>query len=442
MKKKYFLLSLSLLANSICTFAQSSQLTVFNKIVFYDGYAAVSTAATPAGVVRLENSRYAKKLDTSEIANMQNTLSLDVKINALCDNYDRQGGVFFALVPVGEGITSPNKKTIEIGRFITPFMNKNVTPNEVSYNYNLNHLMGMFKNQTFLQKYDIWVEFFLFGVPYAAQKQISGCSGRTDVFEGTVTFSSDNNVNPVSDYIPKPLWSRLRMNKTNDSDFPGTAGRVFYFSNDTQLVDAGVHLVTSAHGAGQNGEEYVRRKHFVYLDDVEILNYTPGGLSCEPFRKYNTQANGIYGSSAQSASWWASWNNWCPGDKIPNRLIALGDIDPGSHSFKVSVPTGQFPSTNDEIFLSAFIYSKDNVVLDNAKFETVDYRIYPNPATDKVTISTSDDIQMVTVTDLNGRQLIRATSSVLNVQTLPAGIYLLQMEFKNGIKTTEKLVKN
>jgi len=442
MKKKYFLLSLFLLTNSICGFAQNSQLTVFNKIVFYDGYAATSTAATPAGVIRLENSRYAKKLSTADITSMQNTLSLDVKINALCDNYDRQGGVFLAFVPSGEAITSPNKKTIEIGRFITPFMNKNIAPNEVSYNYDLNHLMGLFKDQTFLQKYDVWVEFFLFGVPYAAQTQISGCSGRTDVFEGTVTFSSDANVNPVSDYIPKPLWSRLRMNKTNDSDFPGTAGRVFYFSNDTQLVDASVHLITSAHGAGQNGEEYVRRKHFVYFDDVEVTNYTPGGLSCEPFRKYNTQANGIYGNNVQSAAWWANWNNWCPGDKIPNRLIGVGDINPGEHSFKVSVPTGQFPNTNDEIFLSAFIYSKDNVVLDTEKVQTIDYKVYPNPTKDIIMVNASADVRKMKVTDVNGRQLMNETASSLNIQTLPAGIYFLQIEFENGLKTTEKIIKN
>src|SRR5690606_2718304 len=209
--------------------------------------------------------------------------------------------------------------------YITPFMNMNVAPNEVSYQYDLNHLIGIFKDATFLQNNDIWVEFFLFGVPYAAHKEIPGCAGREDVFQGTVNFTSAVNATVAQDYLPKPLWSRKRINKTTDSDFPGTAARMVSFSTDQDLVDAHVQLITSAHGANNGGEEYVRRQHLVYFDDVEFLKYTPGGLSCDPFRKYNTQANGIYGSSVQSTAWWAAWNNWCPGDKIPNRLIQLGN---------------------------------------------------------------------------------------------------------------------
>jgi len=159
MIKKYFLFSLICLTVSLNVFAQNYQLNAFNNVVFYDGYAATKTTATPAGIVRLDNSTYARKITATEIASFNNTLSLEVKINALCDNYDRQGGVFFSFVPTGENITSPNKKTIEIGRYITPFMNMNVAPNEVSYQYDLNHLIGIFKDATFLQNNDIWWSF-------------------------------------------------------------------------------------------------------------------------------------------------------------------------------------------------------------------------------------------------------------------------------------------
>lgn len=442
MIKKYFLFSLICLTVSLNVFAQNYQLNAFSNVIFYDGYAATKTNATPAGIVRLDNSRYARKITPTEIASFNNTLSLEVKINALCDNYDRQGGVFFAFVPTGESITSVNKKTIEIGRYITPFMNMNVAPNEVSYQYDLNHLIGIFKDATFLQNNDIWVEFFLFGVPYAAQKEIAGCTGREDVFQGTLNFTSAVNAGVAQDYLPKPLWSRLRMNKTTDTNFPGTAARVFYFGNDEDLVDAHVQLITSAHGANSGGEEYVRREHLVYFDDVEILKYKPGGLSCEPFRKYNTQANGIYGSTVQSTSWWANWNNWCPGDKIPNRLISLGTVSPGQHSFKVSVPTGKFINNNDEVFLSAFIYSKDNALLDNKKIEVIDYIVYPNPTTDIITINSSVDIKTTTLIDLNGKVLLTGSSKTINIQNMPSNTYILNIEFTNGVKTTEKIIKN
>ncbi|MEG0918098.1 MAG: peptide-N-glycosidase F-related protein [Myroides sp.] len=442
MIKKYFLFSLICLTVSLNVFAQNYQLNAFNNVVFYDGYAATKTTATPAGIVRLDNSRYARKITPTEIASFNNTLSLEVKINALCDNYDRQGGVFFAFVPTGENITSSNKKTIEIGRYITPFMNMNVAPNEVSYQYDLNHLIGIFKDATFLQNNDIWVEFFLFGVPYAAHKEIPGCAGREDVFQGTVNFTSAVNATVDQDYLPKPLWSRKRINKTTDSDFPGTAARMVSFSTDEDLVDAHVQLITSAHGANTGGEEYVRRQHLVYFDDVEVLKYTPGGLSCENFRKYNTQPNGIYGSSVQSTAWWAAWNNWCPGDKIPNRIIKLGNVATGSHSLKISIPSGQFPNSNDEVFLSSFIYSKDNALLDNKKVEVIDYVVYPNPTTDQITINATVDVKKTTLIDLNGKVLLNGSSKTLNIQNLPASTYILNIEFANGVRITEKIVKN
>ena len=442
MLKKYLLLaSLSLLSmNSII--AQNNQLNVFNKIVFYDGYATTKTSATPSGVVRLENSRYAKMLSSSDIANIQNTLNLKVTINSLCDNYDRQGGVFLAMVPKGSAITSTSKKTIEIGRFITPFMNKNVSPNEVTYEYELNHIVGMFKNTSFLQQYDIWVEFFLFGVPYAAQTQISGCTGREDVFEGSVDFVSTPSLNTFSpDASPKAFWSRLRMDNKNDSDFSGVAGRVYYFSNTEDLNNAYVQLITSSHGANSNGEEYVRRDHYVYFDDVEVLTYKPGGLSCEPFRKYNTQANGIYGSSVKSDASWASWNNWCPGDKIPNRIINLGTVAPGNHEFKLSVPLGRFVNSNDEIVISAFLFSEDNAVLSNKKIASIDYALYPNPTNDVLKIEANSEINQVRVFDINGKQLIVTKEVNIDISTLVKNTYIVQIEFNNGKKITEKIIK-
>lgn len=441
MKKNYFVSGVLALLMGTASFAQSNQLNVFNKIVFYNGYATTSTLPTPAGVERLANARYAKKIDATELSKVLNTLSLNVTIGALCDNYDRIGGAFFSMVPTGDPITSANKQTIEIGRFITPFMNKNVSPTEVSYSYDLNHLVGVLKDPAFLQTHDIWVEFFLFGVPTAAQTQVAGCAGREDVFEGTLTFETTSAANPTLSSLPKPLWNKIEMNKTTKSSFPGTAARVVYFSNDVEMKDAHVQLITSAHGAGSGGEEYVRRDHFVFFDDNQILTYKPGGLSCEPFRQYNTQGNGIYGTSAKSASWWAGWNNWCPGDKIPNRLISLGNVAPGDHSFTVTVPYGQFPNNDDKIVMSAFIYSNDNAVLANESFEVVDFTIYPNPTTDFIQVETTAEVKGLTVYDVTGKVLLKANNSKIDVSSLPNQMYLLEVELTNGKKMVEKIVK-
>ena len=61
------------------------------------------------------------------------------------------------------------------------------------------------------------------------------------------------------------------------------------------MADAQIYLILTNHGAGDFGEEYNRRTHFIYLDGENILTYKPGGFSCEPYRRYNSQGNGIYG---------------------------------------------------------------------------------------------------------------------------------------------------
>lgn len=441
MKKNYFVSGVLALLMGTASFAQSNQLNIFNKIVFYNGYATTSTLPTPTGVVRLANARYAKKIEATDLSKVLNTLSLNVTIGALCDNYDRIGGAFFSMVPTGDSITSANKQTIEIGRFITPFMNKNVSPTEVSYSYNLDHLVGVLKDPAFLQTHDIWVEFFLFGVPSAAQKQVAGCAGREDVFEGTLTFETTAGTNPKSSSLPKPLWNKNEMNKTTKSDFPGTAARIVYFSNDIELKDAYVQLITSAHGAGQGGEEYVRRDHFAYFDNNQVLKYKPGGISCEPFRQYNTQGNGIYGTSAKSTSWWTAWNNWCPGDKIPNRLIKLGNVLPGKHSFKVTVPSGQFPNNDDKIVVSAFLYSDDNAVLANKTFEVIDYSIFPNPTTDLIQVETTAEVKGLTIYDINGKMVLKSNETKVNISNLPNQIYMLEVELADGKKLVDKIIK-
>src|SRR5690554_2631169 len=97
---------------AVATYGQPPYSTnVFNQIVFYDGYAETVSEPTPEGVVRLSNDKYAAKLKGDQLDGLQKTLTIEVKIDALCDNYDRIGGVFVTLVPIGEDISSANKET-------------------------------------------------------------------------------------------------------------------------------------------------------------------------------------------------------------------------------------------------------------------------------------------------------------------------------------------
>lgn len=149
MKKTLLLLILCL--QGLFSTAQQTTLTVFNEILFYDGYAGVVSFPVPEGVIRHRNDLYAKKLTDAQLAAFGTTLTADITIKAACDNYDRIGNVNLAFVPKGATTYVPSEvPRIELGRFITPFMNKNIAPTQVPYTFNVDNIAKIVKDPAIL----------------------------------------------------------------------------------------------------------------------------------------------------------------------------------------------------------------------------------------------------------------------------------------------------
>lgn len=443
MKKTTWIKTVLLICFPVLLWGQSeTTINLLNKVVFYDGYAAIVNEPVPTGVERVDNTRYVTKLSDADRLNIQSNLKVEVKIGALCDNYDRIGGVFLNMVPKGEAVLSENTQRLEIGRFITPFMNKNRQPTTVPYEFDVSHLAAAFKSTEFSTAYDFWFELFVFGVPYAANNEVAGCKGRSDVFEGTLNLVTSGDTIQTDEFYIEPIATYVDFNKYSATDVPGTTTKLYTITLDKTLAEANFHLITSNHGANNNGEEYVRRKHFVYLNDAEILNYTPGGKSCEPYRQYNTQGNGIYGTGTKSESWWTEWNNWCPGDVIPNRYIALGDLEAGTHTFKITVPDAVFAENQGNFPLSLYLYSKYKPgTLGIADIKETSYSIYPNPTSDLLYIESSKLLKNTRLINSLGQVVLESKEKEINMAELATGVYILKIEFSNGVQTTERIVK-
>ncbi len=153
---------------------------------------------------------------------------------------------------------------------------------------------------------------------------------------------------------------RKDLNNYNATDVPGQTTRIVNFTLAQPVDNAVLHLIISNHGANAGGEEYVRRMHYVYLDDQLLKQFKPGGSSCEPFRQFNTQGNGIYSATEKPLRNWLSWNNWCPGDAIPNREIKLGNLAAGNHTIKIDVPDAVFMNAQGYFPISMYIQNSQN----------------------------------------------------------------------------------
>jgi hypothetical protein len=442
MRKIVFAFTICLL--SIYSIAQSN-INIMNGVVFFDGYAGVVSDPTPAGVIRFRNDLLTTKLSSQQLDSIGNQLTIKITISALCDNYDRIGGVNLAMVP--KGSTTYNTATvpkIEVGRFITPFMNKNVQPTSVPYTFVVNNIASILKSSDLNAAYDFWLELEVFGVPYAANTQIAGCSARNDVFKGRVDFIT-NGPNPNFDpsIVIKPLSFKADFNNYNAAatDNVGTTVKTINFTTTQPVYDATLYLITSNHGANTGGEEYVRRMHYVTFDGSSVLTYKPNGKSCEPYRQYNTQGNGIYGGSVQSASWWTSWNNWCPGDTISTRKISLGTLAAGNHTFVINVPDATFNGGEGNFPLSLYLQGSNVEVLNVEELNQSLIKIFPNPAKDIIQIETEKEISTIELIDASGKSILKETKNTINLIGLDSGIYFIQVHFMDGMKSSQRFIK-
>lgn len=433
--------------------------TVFDAVRFYDGYLVEKNPEDPTldGILRHRTSLYAIKLTDEQLAQIGDSLEMHVRVQACCDNYDRIGNVNIAFVPKGQETYKPDEvQRIEIGRFITPFMNKNKKPDTVPYEYKVPYLSYIFRDSELRAQYDIWVELEIFGVPYAANQQIKGCADRSDVFLGTLKFSTINENRGVTTdkdvlvpiVIKNPEYIAHNLNNYDEqaTDELGKTIKTYTFTVPKDVADGQLVLVTSNHGANEGGEEYNRRWHYIYYDGGEepVLVYKPGRNSCEPFRKYNTCPNGIYGYFKRTDETWQSFSNWCPGDVIDNRIIDLGEVKAGTHTVCISVPDAEFVGKQGDIPVSIFFQGLTEGILNNIEGVSVEESepLVTITKTGKTLVAgSSEGIVSIELRDLQGK-LVRQTEcgKTINCSGCASGIYLVSVELMNGIIETHKLL--
>ncbi|MCT2405938.1 peptide-N-glycosidase F-related protein [Chryseobacterium antibioticum] len=443
MYKKLFFLNI-LLAGLFQS--QTTQVNVISQATYYDGYAATVSDPVPAGLIRLSNTRYARKLTDAELNSFKAKIAMRVTIGALCDNYDRLGSVYLSMIPKNQPtytLSDTNVKRVEVGRYITPFMNKNRSPLEVPYTYDLSNLYSVFHDTGLRNAYDMYMELDVFGVPYAAQTQVAGCSGRIDVFSGTLNFfSTDTGATPTDYNNIVPILTYNTLNNYNSTNVPGETVRIVNFNLPNAVTNARFYVISTPHGANSGGEEYVRRQNYTYIDDVQMLTYTPGGISCEPYRVYNTQGNGIYGTVPKTLNEWTSWNNWCPGNSVPIRGFTLPNITAGNHTLKHTIPTAVFNQQQGDVYLSVYMQGKSNAALDVKDIKTVDVSIYPNPTSDFVNIKSKEDVVSISLFSIDGKKLAEThQESRIDLSPYSTGIYFVNIVLKGGITFKHKIIK-
>lgn len=432
----------------------SIPIRIYDSVVFYDGYRLKDNPDIDLkdGILRHYCSLYAIKLTDEQLNSLGEKLDLNVYVEACCDNYDRIGNINLALVEKGaESYVPEETQRIELGRFITPFMDKNKEPKVVPYSYGVNYLSSLLRDADLRAKYDLWLEFELFGVPYAANEQIAGCAGRSDVFAGTLEFVTNAPAQPthgnilVPIVIKKPEYIAGNLNNYNEAgtDTIGKTTKTYTFNVPEDVADAQLVLITSNHGANAGGEEYNRRKHFVYVDGELVLTYIPGRTSCEPFRKYNTQYNGIYGLRKKTDAAWQSFSNWCPGDVIDNRIISLGAYTAGEHKVMIRVPDAKFADKQGDIPVSLYFHGlkEGQLPADVAEIDVEPIGVDIVTKGGLLYVETEKDVRMVEIYSYAADRLHRQwNNNPILLEPFGHGVYVVCVELADGHVLARKVI--
>lgn len=118
-------------------------------------------------------------------------------------------------------------------------------------------------------------------------------------------------------------------------------------------------------------------------------------------------------------------------------------LDPVEYDFISSTLTGNAVANIagvDNLSLQ-YISSASLGVQDVKVIKNVEVSVFPNPTSDILNIQTDSKINAVSVVDLTGRKLdVKLEGNRVDVQNLPSGTYLINIETKDGV-STEKFIK-
>ena len=127
-----------------------------------------------------------------------------------------------------------------------------------------------------------------------------------------------------------------------------------------------------------------------------------------------------------------------------NTYFGLGE-DSNITSLTVYWPSGTIDVLNNvSVNQSIIIVEGETLSIENSSIE--DFRIYPNPADDFVTVETSVNLEgaIISLFDVNGRRVLNykknTENNKIDISNLSAGEYILRIVSSEGNVLSEKLL--
>ena len=90
------------------------------------------------------------------------------------------------------------------------------------------------------------------------------------------------------------------------------------------------------------------------------------------------------------------------------------------------------------------LYLHKNTVLGLSSFAAPEVKMYPNPASDRLTIESTIEMQTIEVSNLLGQEIMRvspaATVATIDISSLQSGVYFVKT-VADGLTLTKRFIK-
>ena len=117
-----------------------------------------------------------------------------------------------------------------------------------------------------------------------------------------------------------------------------------------------LYYTTTGHGGHSGGDEFIKIKNNIFIDNALVLDTIPWRDDCASFRRFNptsgvwlkkdsasyidfeVKAYKVKEIEERIASSDLSRSNWCPGSFVKPFIVDLGILKAGKHTMKISIP--------------------------------------------------------------------------------------------------------
>ena len=289
--------------------------------------------------------------------------------------------------------------------------------------------------------------------------------GRTDqdLFGTSVSLSSDGSVVAIgapfnhdgladSGYVriyknTNGLWQKIGQDINGDA-VNDLLGYSLSLSSDGSIVAIGapyndgnsydegqVRIYKNNDGVWEqigntiNGNTRNKRLGF----SVSLSSYGTVLAIGTPFSKENGEDSGKVCIYKNNAGVWEQLGNDINGDYELNFLGHSLALSSDGNTLVVGGPDYAFGTT--KIYSLSSILSSETITNSN-------YSIYPNPASNQITIDVlNSNLKEVTVLNNLGKELFKSKNNTINTSKLASGIYFISIKTDKG-KSTKKLIIN